>query len=523
MRFFKYLVLIFASILATNLYAANDCKRWKTYDVSFDDITEAFGYWASKDTSGGKTGHKITKIEYYNAGSTARVYYTYTYKGDTKTYSYDVSFNSEPAACKCPAKDTVVPMFYGDSDPAPLVVCKPLGELFCSFSREENSVIINSSEGRKMVSLRSDSEIPQSSCTEKFAGKCDKTDPYGGCYTPPNDGCTRQKDGSIVCPPEAQPPKPDDSCKGATYCKRPPTGCDPGYVPGSFNGEQLCVKSGPSIPKPNDPNDPDNPNKCNLEYCPKPDDNQDCPTGYYPTTHNGQKICVKDNPNPNQPNPNDPNNSGGDGGGGASEPTGGDGGSSGSINLKPVIDAINALKSALLSALDGISKKITSLVEGQKQTNKKLDTSNEHLKNIKDETVKTNEKLDTSNQHLDKIEDATQAASEGIGETNKKLDKIFSDEGKEQIEQLGEQSSDPRYAQAEAEATTQVQKFANVLSYTSSHACISDLTVTNIPLYGSMTVPLSKWCDLLALVKILMKLAALMLSLRMIDATVRAF
>lgn len=322
----------------------------------------------------------------------------------------------------------------------------------------------------------------------------------------------------VYCPDQTTPPT-SDTCGGATYCKKPPTGCGEGYVSGSFNGQELCVKSGPSTPpvKPNDPNDPNDPNKCSASYCPKPDDNKDCPEGYYTSTYNGQKICVKDNPNPNQPNPNDPNNNdGGDDGGGASEPTGGDNGSTGSVNLKPVIDAINSLKSALLTAFETLSRKLSSLVDGQKE-------SNEHLKNIKSESVKTNEKLDTSNGHLDKIEEATQATSTAVGETNKKLDQIFSDQGKEQIEQLGEQSTDSRLTAAETEMTSQIQQLANKLSYSSSHACISDFTVTNIPHFGSMTVPLSKWCDLLALVKLLLKLAVLMLALKMIDATVRAF
>ncbi|WP_277620607.1 virulence factor TspB C-terminal domain-related protein, partial [Acinetobacter proteolyticus] len=137
-------------------------------------------------------------------------------------------------------------------------------------------------------------------------------------------------------------------------------------------------------------------------------DNTTCPDGYSETTFNGSKICVRNNPDPEKPNPNDPNNpdygGGGDNGSGGSEPTdGGDGSTGGSINLKPVIDAINSLKSALLGAISGISGKLDTLINVQKDTNKKLDTSNDHL---------------------DKIEDATQATSEAVGETNKKLDSI---------------------------------------------------------------------------------------------------
>lgn len=239
--------------------------------------------------------------------------------------------------------------------------------------------------------------------------KCDSTDPYGECYVPPDDDCVRSKDGSITCPPN-KPPIPNDTCNGATYCKKPATGCGTGYVSGSFNGQELCVKSGPSTPpvKPNDPNDPENPNKCATSYCPKPDDNKDCPTGYYQAVHNGEKVCVKNNPDPTQPNPHDPNNNQPP----SSEPSDG-----GNVDLKPVLDAIKALKSALLSAFETLSKKLTSLITGQEKTN-------EELKNIKEQSTKTNEKLDTSNGHLDKIEEATQATSSAVGETNKKLDSI---------------------------------------------------------------------------------------------------
>ncbi|MCH7378588.1 hypothetical protein [Acinetobacter higginsii] len=478
MRFFKYLVFFLLSIISFDVLAriefSVDSVNW------FDSADAACIAAHGKDGWWGTTHGNATNLRCEGDG------------GRVLSGLYDRAVN-----CPTEGMESLLVLWLDKGTThIPIVYCKG----FCEY---RGNGIATDTPDYTNTALIAHGENPQ--CQNKYKDdpppKCDSKDPYGDCFVPPNDNCMRAKDGSIYCPDNKRPPIDDQGCKnGATYCNRPPGGCGSGYVSGSFNGQQICVKSGPSKPtEPNDPNDPNDPNKCSASYCPKPDANKDCPVGYYQTIYNGNNICVKDNPTPNKPNPNDPNNAGGDDGGGASEPSGGDGGS---INLKPLIDAINSLKAALLSAIDGVSKKLTTLIDGQKETNKKLDTSNDHL---------------------DKIEDSTRAASEGIGETNKKLDKIFSDEGKEQIEQLGEQSSDPRYAQAEAEATTQVQKFANVLSYTSSHACISDLTITNIPMYGSMTVPLSKWCDLLALVKILMKLAVLMLALRMIDATVRAF
>ena len=132
-------------------------------------------------------------------------------------------------------------------------------------------------------------------------------------------------------------------------------------------------------------------------YCPQPPNNSTCPSGYYETTYNGSKICVRNNPNPDQPNPNDPNNTGGgDGNGDGTGDGDGDTGGTGSIDFKPIIDAIKSLKDSLLAALSSISSKISNLIDGQQ----------------------------TTNDHLHNIEEATQATSEVLGDTNKKLDSV---------------------------------------------------------------------------------------------------
>src|SRR5690606_6184278 len=90
------------------------------------------------------------------------------------------------------------------------------------------------------------SAIPDPNCQEEFVNPpCDPKDPYGGCYTPPNQECTRQFDGSIVCPEDKEPPI-EKGCNGADYCKRPPQGCGEGYVSGTYNGERICIKTKPS-------------------------------------------------------------------------------------------------------------------------------------------------------------------------------------------------------------------------------------------------------------------------------------
>lgn len=158
------------------------------------------------------------------------------------------------------------------------------------------------------------------------------------------------------------------------YCVKPADKiCPVGYSKQMFNNVDYCVKDGKNPPdNPDSENpDPDNPNNCTQSYCPKPDDTKDCPAGYYPTVYNGEKICVKDNPTPNQPNPNDPNNNDNPP---SSEPVAGDDPNT-SFDTKGIIDSIKALRDSLLGAIDSVSKKISSLVDGQK-------TSNEHLKNI---------------------------------------------------------------------------------------------------------------------------------------------
>ncbi|MEG1266429.1 MAG: hypothetical protein RSE19_08125, partial [Myroides sp.] len=90
------------------------------------------------------------------------------------------------------------------------------------------------------------SKTPDPNCKEDLVNPpCDPKDPYGGCYTPPNQECTRQFDGSIVCPEEKEPPI-EQGCNGADFCKRPPQGCGEGYVSGTYNGERICIKSKPS-------------------------------------------------------------------------------------------------------------------------------------------------------------------------------------------------------------------------------------------------------------------------------------
>lgn len=412
MRFFKYLVFIFVSIISFDVYAADQYRIGE--GQLFDTAIGACSDYANK-LSGTKP----------RLSQRTNLYCVYTNRSGLEN---EIVISIIKSAC--PSRGSLKVFYYpAGTTSVPTRACVD----GCTY--EGGHAIDTPNHVAITMQATGDSLNCTNESGPKQPPQCDKTDPYGGCYVPPNDNCMRLADGSIHCPDNTKPPE-NNTCNGADYCKRPPEGCGPGYVPGSFNGQQLCVRSGPNVPKnPPDPDKPDDPNNCmnGGTYCPQPPDNTQCPSGYTETTYNGSKICVKNNPDPDKPNPNDPNNpdyGGGDNGGG--DNGGGDGSTGGgTIDVKGIIDAINALKVALLNAIAGISGKLDTLIAGQK-------TGNDHLKNIKDESVKTNEKLDKSNEHLGKIEDATSAASdtlgeindaahatsEAVGETNKKLDSI---------------------------------------------------------------------------------------------------
>ncbi|VXA54277.1 conserved hypothetical protein [Acinetobacter proteolyticus] len=142
------------------------------------------------------------------------------------------------------------------------------------------------------------------------------------------------------------------------------------------------------------PPEPEQPQECKNSsgsdaYCPKPP--KGCPSGYSEQSFNGEAICVKDSPQ--NPNPIDPNNN--ENQPPASEPNGG--GEGGGIDSAGIINAINSMKTAIVSAINSVSSKLDSMFTEQKK-------GNQYLDDIKKESIKTNEKLDTTNNHLKQIE-----------------------------------------------------------------------------------------------------------------------
>ncbi|MDC5296136.1 virulence factor TspB C-terminal domain-related protein [Acinetobacter baumannii] len=330
MRHLKYLIFIIISLFSAQVFAKT------IYYVVDSQISYNF---SSPDAAcsdygakyGGKTLVEVYTSDFtclFSGGSTARY------------YSQQV-----PETYSCPNSGTPVPVYFDPNTPIPLRVCKPNPDgTFCVYdaNNKVNPVIISLSEKQQIV-LSSVSSIPSPSCTPEFSkSSCDPKDPYGGCYKPPDDGFNRMADGSIYCPEGTPPPPIQTGCSNnATYCDMPPTGCGTGYVPGTFNGKQICVRN--SNPPPTDP-------------IPQP-----------------QEPDPTDPPDPNDPPP-------------ASSPPPALPPESNTI-LRSILDAINAvnnkltwLKNELVNSLNYIAKKIDVTNSKLDTTIQKLDTVNSSIK-----------------------------------------------------------------------------------------------------------------------------------------------
>ena len=234
MRFFKYLIFLFSFFFSSFAFSATVNKYYHESKPSilFDTPAEVCKAYAGSLTYVGNSGSLGSGSCYYNnknppTSTATNVDY---YKSKTVTvpdcFHPDYKIVSQPISTL--KKTICLPMHGG--------VCRYVGD-------PTNSPIIN---GAITTTFSSVSSSFDPSCKEELVNPpCDPKDPYGGCFTPADDGCTRQFNGSIECPAEKEPPI-EKGCNGATYCDRPPQGCGSGYVSGSFNGKQLCVKTSPS-------------------------------------------------------------------------------------------------------------------------------------------------------------------------------------------------------------------------------------------------------------------------------------
>ncbi len=573
MKFFKYLVFLLLSITTFIVYAYPSSQQYIYQGYSqkiYLTAEEACDYPSTVSSSHGMYGATFDHLSAFS-GNSATCYYKKKngsvismygvtrlnnpdYVPDPKCPEGQTLQNGQCVNLQCP--DVGYPMYvYFDSGTSiPQQRCQPLQDKFCVFKAKPDSIVLNHANNRQSTVLYNFSKTPVSSCTPLDAGQCDKNDPYGDCYQPPNDGCTRLADGSITCPDGAAPPSPTGTCGGATYCNRPPTGCGTGYVSGSFNGQALCVKSSNSgTGSGTGTGDGGGSGTGSGDGGSGTGDGGGSGSGTPIDTGTGSTNI---------------NNSGS----GSGSSTGGSGGGTTStsftIDLSPVVRAISALsdkltwvKSELVNAVSRVEDKLT-------QTNSKLDTTNSKLDSVKSSvdqttaavnanatTVKTAVEANTAatnnvksavdantNSTANKLNEVVNAINNkpigggGGGTTDVKpvVDAIekqttdfkdmmktdSSDFDTSQYEKIGDASDDPRSLNAQSDAAGSLQALSNKLTFSNS-ACVQDFTVT-VPIYGSMTVPLSQWCDLLALVKILLHLCTLMVAFKMLDSTVRA-
>lgn len=530
MKFFKYFIFIIISLFSVQVFAvtweANVNGLLKTGSTPDAVCSQAQSYVSSSYPHQNTTySHTLTKRN-------DQLYLCLVYAANNHAgpWDFNVYTNDTVPPVTCPQQGYPVPTYFEPNTPIPLRACKqnPDGT-YCVYDASDkvNPLVISTGK-YQMVTLSSISSIPSPSCTPEFSkSTCDPKDPYGGCYQPPDDGCNRLADGSIYCPEGTPPPPIKTGCQnGATYCDMPPTGCGSGYVPGSFNGKQICVKN--SNPPPTDP----------IPQPPEPD----------PT----------DPPDPNDPPP-------------ASSPPPAIPPESSTI-LRSILDAINAVNNKLTWVKDEIVNSVNNVSRTLGITNQKLDAVNSSVKEttaaVKETTVAVNNVKAAVDANATTVKTAVEANADKVkgavdantNSTANKLNEVVnainnkpvggggggttdvkpvvdaiekqttdfkdmmktdsSDFDTSQYEKIGDASDDPRSLNAQSDAAGSLQALSNKLTFSNS-ACVQDFTVT-VPIYGSMTVPLSQWCDLLALVKILLHLCTLMVAFKMLDSTVRA-
>ncbi|MEO4203516.1 methyl-accepting chemotaxis protein [Acinetobacter pittii] len=524
MKFFKYFIFIIISLFSVQAFAAY------TYKVSGQSATHS---------SASAACASVPSIPFYysnwgirSSSLTGELECTVYNSSGTRVNTITIVRSGTPDPTSCPQMGYPVPTYFEPNTPIPLRVCKQNADgTYCIFdaSNKTNPLVISSGNYQN-ITLSSISSIPSPSCTPEFSKTtCDPKDPYGGCYQPPNDGCNRMADGSIYCPEGTPPPPIQTGCSNnATYCDMPPTGCGSSYVPGNFNGKQICVK------KSNPPN---------TDPVPQP-----------PSASEPPPIDPNDPPPASTPAPAIPPDNG--------------------PILRSILDAINAVNNKLTWVKDEIVNSVNNVSRTLGITNQKLDTVNSSVKEttaaVKETTVAVNNvkaAVDASATTVKTAVDANTSATNSVksavdtntNSTANKLNEVVnainnkpvgggggstdvtpvvnaiekqttdfkdmmktdsSDFDTSQYEKIGDASDDPRYLNAQSDATNSLQSLANKLTFSSS-ACVQDITVV-IPVFGSFTIPVSRWCELLALVKILLHLSTLMLAFRMLDSTVRA-
>ncbi|MFX5566676.1 virulence factor TspB C-terminal domain-related protein [Acinetobacter baumannii] len=332
MHFLRYLVFIIITICSSSAFAV-------TWEANVNGLLktgstpEAVCLQAQSSVSSSYP-HQITTYSHTLTKKSDQFYLCLVYAANNffGPWDYNVYTNDTVPPVTCPNSGTPVATYFDANTPIPLRVCKANADgTYCVYDAANKANPVVTSLGEKqLIILASVSSIPSPSCTPEFSkSSCDPKDPYGGCYQPPNDGCNRMADGSIYCPEGTPPPPIQSGCSNnATYCDMPPTGCGSSYVPGSFNGKQICVKN--SNPPPTDP-------------IPQPP-----PASEPPPT------------DPNNPPPDLPPES--------------------NTILRSILDAVNAVNTKLTWVKDEIVNSVNNVSRLLGITNQKLDTVNSSVK-----------------------------------------------------------------------------------------------------------------------------------------------
>ncbi len=346
MRNLKYLIFIIISLFCVHSYAAESSVSYylANYTPNFrsSSINTTCQSLASNIQS--KLGSSSTIYFLDSASITDYSGYNFVcvigrmHYDERTIHGYYYGYK-EIQQTKCPQSGYPIPIYFEHNTPIPLRTCKQNSDgTYCitEYTGDKNKPNVISGNKYQNITHASVSEIPSPSCTPLFSqDKCDPNDPYGGCYKPPNDNCNRMSDGSIYCPPDEPPPPIKSGCQnGATYCDMPPTGCGSDYVPGTFNGQQICVRK--SNPPPIDPID-------------QP-----------PSASEPPPIDPNDPPSASSPPPALPPES--------------------STILRSILDAINAVNNKLTWLKDEIVNSVNNVSRTLGITNQKLDAVNSSVK-----------------------------------------------------------------------------------------------------------------------------------------------
>lgn len=229
MKFFKYLIFLFIFISS---FAKADWTLSGYASGTYKTKEETCAAFLAKYTSSGASRYQIS--------STGDRCFLIDSNGGSFLMAY---FQEVESVCKAGASNvysgSVTIQNWKDNDEwlnlNDALMAKYAGTSVCANSCVHKFDYLGSGEGDATngpVSFKGKYVSTDTKCTSPTEGPVDT---LNGTKTPTNDGCK----------------------SGEPYCTKPPTGCPTGYVSGSYNGKEICVKNNPDPTKPN-PNDPNN-------------------------------------------------------------------------------------------------------------------------------------------------------------------------------------------------------------------------------------------------------------------------